>query len=405
MNRYVLLKLLTGFLAINIFLYFNSFLTFESMNKVSANQQFNDLTSTPWAKEAIYYLSDQGILGGYGNGKFGPNDKITREQAAAILVRELYPNEKSTTKLTYTDVKSDSPYYNALAVAKDNNIFGGFPDGTFRPKEPITRAATAKIIAVAYGLSGTDANFSDLAKASWATQYIKALATNRITAGYPDGTFRPNNTITRAEFSVTVARVLDDSFKPPGKTIKINNLFQMRPASGLTAEQRLKEHTDSMVDYENQYYIEQLNREFGKYIQGSFDWDYRNQNNRANFLAFRAGKYWYDNSSLTTEAFYNAIFNKVKEHQLIITPSFNYNIQDIFIHPTRGGYVVSQILSLKYTSANGSKIEGWNPNTWYSVRYEVEFNFNSARTNWPMWNYGDYGRLTTGFDYRVGDFK
>ncbi len=189
------------------------------------------------------------------------------------------------------------------------------------------------------------------------------------------------------------------------KTLNIYDLFQMRTASDITPEQRLKAHEDSMALYENKYYILQLNREFDKYIQGTFSWDYRNKDNRSNFLAFRATKYWYDNSSLTTDKLYGVMHQKVKEHQLIITPSFNYNIEDIFIHPTRGGYVVSQILSLKYTSANGSRIAGWEPDTWYSVRYEVEFNYPGTRPTWPLWNYGDYGWLAAGWDYRIGTFK
>lgn len=183
-------------------------------NSVDAREQFNDLGSTKWAEEAIYYLNDMGVIKGYGNGKFGPSDKITREQAALMLVRQLYPNETSNTKLSFRDVKSNSYYYNAIAVAVDHGLFEGFPDGTFKPQDPITRAATSKIIALAYNLSGTNAYFNDINKAPWAVAYIKALASNRIVNGYEDGTFKPNNTITRAEFSLSFARVLNEKFKP-----------------------------------------------------------------------------------------------------------------------------------------------------------------------------------------------
>lgn len=185
-----------------------------SGNIVKAKEQFKDLSSVKWAEDAIYYLNDRGVINGYGNGKFGPNDKITREQAALMLVRELYPNEKSTTKLPFKDVKTDSFYYNAIAVAVDHGLFEGYPDGTFKPKDPITRAATSKIIALAYKLNGTNGYFTDLNKASWAVSFIKALASNNIVNGYDDGTFKPNNTITRAEFSLSFARVLDEKFKP-----------------------------------------------------------------------------------------------------------------------------------------------------------------------------------------------
>ena len=62
-------------------------------------------------------------------------------------------------------------------------------------------------------LQGTSANFVDLNDAEWAKNYINALASNKITNGYADNTFKPNHSISRAEFSLLLARVLDDRFK------------------------------------------------------------------------------------------------------------------------------------------------------------------------------------------------
>jgi hypothetical protein len=198
-----------------IFSFFILFILLISTANVSvkANETFTDLGSVPWAKEAIYYLHERGIISGYGNGQFGPNDKITREQAALMLVKELYPNEKSDTQLNFPDVELNSLYYNAIAVAVDHGLFVGYPDGTFKPQDPITRAATTKILAVAYNLTGSNADFTDMDDAPWATDYINALASNNIVSGYSDNTFRPKNTITRAEFSVAFARTLEPSFR------------------------------------------------------------------------------------------------------------------------------------------------------------------------------------------------
>lgn len=182
-------------------------------NSMSAKEKFTDLGSVSWAEDAVYYLSDRGVINGYGNGYFGATDYITRGQAAVMLVRELYPNETSSTKLTFPDVAEDSYYYNAIAVAVERGIFNGNPDGTFTPDAPISRAATAKILAVAYGLDGTKGNFSDLHQAEWAREYVNALASNHITTGYEDYTFKPNHPISRAEFSVLFARVLNEGFR------------------------------------------------------------------------------------------------------------------------------------------------------------------------------------------------
>lgn len=210
---------------------------------VKANGAFTDLGSVPWAEDAIYYLNEQEIINGYGNGIFGPHDKITREQAALMLVRELYPNEISTTKLAFSDVDEDSFYYNAIAVAVDHGLFEGYPDGSFKPKDPITRAATAKIFTLAYDLEGTDTyvHFTDLMKTPWATEYIRALASHNIVNGYADNTFRPNSTITRAEFSASFARILDDRFKPNADSIPKKETQPKSPYTDLTEEEMLKE--------------------------------------------------------------------------------------------------------------------------------------------------------------------
>jgi hypothetical protein len=180
---------------------------------VKASEPFTDLGPVPWAEEEISFLYERGVIVGYGNGRFAPNDLITREQAALILVKELYPLETSATRLNFSDVHENSIYYNAIAVAVDHGKLVGYPDGTFKPHNPITRAESARIISSAYDLTGTNADFTDVSQAHWAIDYINALASNQIVVGYPDHTFRPNNSITRAEFSVLFARVLDDRFK------------------------------------------------------------------------------------------------------------------------------------------------------------------------------------------------
>ncbi|MBO8126998.1 MAG: S-layer homology domain-containing protein [Firmicutes bacterium] len=99
---------------------------------------------------------------------------------------------------------------NAVLSLVDQGVINGYPDGTFRPEKEVTRAEYAKILALAFDISpkpGTD--FSDVKTDHWAANYINALAEDGIITGYPDGTFRPNNHITRAEAVTMVARVLD----------------------------------------------------------------------------------------------------------------------------------------------------------------------------------------------------
>lgn len=96
----------------------------------------------------------------------------------------------------------------AIQTLIQSGILNGYPDSTFKPDQSITRGEFAKIIAKAYDLkaSGT-APFSDIQN-HWAKDYISALTQKQIIAGYPDGTFQPDRPITRAEMATMLSRLI-----------------------------------------------------------------------------------------------------------------------------------------------------------------------------------------------------
>ena len=108
----------------------------------------------------------------------------------------------------YSDIKSGDWYNNAISTLSNAGIVSGYPDGTFRPNAPITRAEMSKIIALFAKLDKTTDRFSDIA-GHWAEAYIKLAAGNGWIEGYPDGSFRPNQSITRAETVTMINRVLE----------------------------------------------------------------------------------------------------------------------------------------------------------------------------------------------------
>lgn len=182
---------------------------------VSAALVFTDLERVEWAKDEIYYLSENGIINGYGNGQFGPSDKITREQAALMLVKAIYPNEVATQAPDLKDVSPGQFYYPAIALAKEKGLINGYNDGTFKGKHYITRAEIAVMIDEAYDVNrgDTSVRFSDVPN-KWYTASILDLASNRIITGYENGTFQPDKHVTRAEFSVILAYAMEPSFRP-----------------------------------------------------------------------------------------------------------------------------------------------------------------------------------------------
>jgi hypothetical protein len=127
-------------------------------------------------------------------------------------MRETYLTSESS----FSDVHKGEWYNTMVDTLAEMGIIKGYPDGTFRPNAYITRAEFAAIAARfdSTDITGKTATFSDIAT-SWAKDEIVRTAVLGWTNGYPDGTFRPQNDITRAEVATLVNRVLK---RVPGKT-------------------------------------------------------------------------------------------------------------------------------------------------------------------------------------------
>ena len=149
---------------------------------------------------------------GYGNGEVRPQNNITRAEVATIFFRLLTDDvrdENLTKTNRYSDVAATSWYNTAVSTLSSMGIITGYPDGTFRPNAAITRAEFAAI-AARFDNDGdkTAAKFSDIAT-HWATDEISIAYNNGWITGYPDGTFGPQRDITRAETMTLVNRVLN----------------------------------------------------------------------------------------------------------------------------------------------------------------------------------------------------
>lgn len=149
---------------------------------------------------------------GYGNGEVRPQNNITRAEVATIFFRLLTDDvrdENLTKTNRYSDVTRADWYNTAVSTLSSMGIITGYPDGTFRPNAAITRAEFAAI-AARFDNDGdkTAAKFSDIAT-HWAKDEISIAYNNGWITGYPDGTFGPQRDITRAETMTLVNRVLN----------------------------------------------------------------------------------------------------------------------------------------------------------------------------------------------------
>lgn len=174
-----------------------------AVTTVSA-KTFSD-TSGHWAETWIEKWSDNGVINGYEDGTFRPDDFITRAELAKII-----STAKSYTALAdiaFADVAGDEWYAADLKKCVAQGVIGGYEDGTFRPDEYITREEASAMFVRAYNINAIGMlNFADNNDISeWSKTAVTALVGAGVINGYEDGTFLPKATITRAE----VVKILD----------------------------------------------------------------------------------------------------------------------------------------------------------------------------------------------------
>ena len=150
---------------------------------------------------------------GYEDGTVRPGANITRAEVATIFFRLLTDETRESywsQSSGFTDVASGAWYNNAVSTLTRAGILDGYEDGSFRPNASITRAEFTKI-AVSFfkHVGGASSNpFNDVPDSAWYAEFVKAAAELGLIDGYEDGTFRPNAPITRAEACTIVNRTL-----------------------------------------------------------------------------------------------------------------------------------------------------------------------------------------------------
>lgn len=166
-----------------------------------------------WAESAITSWQDKGLITGYTDGTFKPDNSITRAEFASMVNKALGLTEKGD--VPFSDVQSGSWYYDAISIAVKAGYCSGYEDGTFKPDATITRAEAAVMIALAKGLTQNTAAASGFADAAnipaWAKGYVGAVVSAGYMSGRPDGTFDATNTITRAEAVSSLDRAMGNT--------------------------------------------------------------------------------------------------------------------------------------------------------------------------------------------------
>ena len=211
--------------------------------------EFNDVTEGNTFYKEIEALSSAKVISGYKDGTFKPNNVVTRAQAA-VMIGKAVGLSGELQDAPFDDVNADVTGAGYIASAAEKGIISGFTDGTFRPYASVTRGQMAIFLNRAFKLAEAEENhFRDISPEMASYQAILNVAASRITGGYPDQTYRPNESVTRGQFSAFMARSL--------------GLVKLPETSGLSYQQIMNLMVEQQENIENVIY-NYFNRPFNE---------------------------------------------------------------------------------------------------------------------------------------------
>ncbi|MFZ3578291.1 N-acetylmuramoyl-L-alanine amidase [Virgibacillus sp. DJP39] len=162
--------------------------------------------------QEINYLIDEGIINGYPDGTFGPDNNVTREEAVTMIGRALSLSEIKG-ESSFGDVDPNSFGAGFIESTYQQKIITGYPNNEFRPANSVTRGEMAVIIARGFDLSATgNYQFTDVKAEDFFAEAVNKLTTAGIAGGTGDGYYKPGDSITREHFSLLLARALNPVF-------------------------------------------------------------------------------------------------------------------------------------------------------------------------------------------------
>ncbi|WP_077215002.1 S-layer homology domain-containing protein [Bacillus dakarensis] len=171
--------------------------------------EFRDINSDHWVQPIVNELAKEELVLGYENSYYKPQDNITRAEVAAMLAEafDLKVNNRSG---NFPDVNSNHWAVGVVNAVYQEGIFQGNDSNHFRPSDALTRGQMAAIISRAFdlGAPASAVEFSDVSADHWAYNDVQKLAGSRITVGFPDGSFKPEEHVTRSQFAAFLYRAM-----------------------------------------------------------------------------------------------------------------------------------------------------------------------------------------------------
>ncbi|MCR2807491.1 S8 family serine peptidase [Paenibacillus soyae] len=162
-----------------------------------------------WAENEIASLSGSGIVNGVGQFRFVPERDVTRAEAVAMIVKAYKPIGGSVFMNAFSDLESEHWAYDAIKKAVQQGWIRGFPDGSFRPDQPVTRAEMAVMIGHAEGIAErarASRPFEDVAPYEWYSPMLTSMKEGGKLKGVTEERYEPENRASRAEFASLLYR-------------------------------------------------------------------------------------------------------------------------------------------------------------------------------------------------------
>ncbi|MDV6378883.1 S-layer homology domain-containing protein [Sporosarcina sp. GW1-11] len=190
-------------------------LVYVSSTEATA-MEFKDVSKKHSNYAAIQEMQKAGFISGYPDGTFRPSEKISRKHVAALLDKALKLPHPSESKVVFNDVPKSHPYYVPIMKLANAGIVSGGLDGNFNPEAAITRVQMAKVLDLAFDFNMTDySGFHDILVTHWGYVHANALFSNDVAKGN-QGFFLPNHPVTRAHYAEFLNRSIHMKTPQPG---------------------------------------------------------------------------------------------------------------------------------------------------------------------------------------------
>jgi hypothetical protein len=187
-------------------------LTYYTTN-TGCNHPFIDMLNH-WAEEEVCFLYDQEVVQGHSERNYLPDYEVTRAEFLKISLLNLAYVVYAVQTADFTDVTPGSWYYQYATYARSKGFISGYGDGSFHPNDNITRAEAISMTMdiagiITYGTSSTTNRFSDVSTNDWFASAVAVATDYGIIEGYGDGSFRPDANLSRAEAGIIAHRIWD----------------------------------------------------------------------------------------------------------------------------------------------------------------------------------------------------